>query len=91
MPASLKMFGGRMHLIRPLIELTNKEMLDVAEERTYPKLKDQCPYGDDTKRSNVKSMIESMAKMNQHGRKNLFRSMSSIFPEYLPGITKNEL
>jgi tRNA(Ile)-lysidine synthase TilS/MesJ len=90
MPASLKMFGGRMQLIRPLIELTNQEMLDVANERAYPKLKNICPYGDDTKRSGVKALIESMASMNQHARKNLFRSMSSIFSEYLPGIDKNE-
>ena len=84
MPATLKMFGGRMHLIRPLIELTNAEMLEIALEREYPKLKDQCPYGDDTKRSEVKSLISSMGNMNKHARKNVFRSMGNIFPEYLP-------
>ena len=84
MPAILKMFSGRMHLIRPLIELTNEELLNVAAVRCYPKLKDQCPYGDDTKRSEVKAVISKMADMNKNGRKNLFRSMSNIFPEYLP-------
>jgi len=84
MPATLKMFGGRMHLIRPLIELTNDEMLEIALEREYPKLKDICPYGDDTKRSEVKKLIDTMVNMNQHARKNVFRSMSNFFPEYLP-------
>ena len=84
MPATLKMFEGRMFLIRPLIELTNNEMIEVANEREYPKLKDQCPFGDDTKRSEVRNMIDAMANMNQHARKNVFRSMSNFFPEYLP-------
>ncbi|HEY4784732.1 MAG TPA: ATP-binding protein [Bacteroidales bacterium] len=85
MPASLKMFEGRMSLIRPLIELTNEEMMMVARVRQYPRLKGLCPYGDDTKRSEVRTLINNMSEMNKHTRKNLFRSMDRIFPEYLPG------
>lgn len=84
LPASLTMFEGRMRLIRPLIELSNNEMVEVARERQYPILKEHCPYGDDTKRSEVRNLIDCMNNMHIHARKNVFRSMSNSFPEYLP-------
>jgi tRNA(Ile)-lysidine synthetase-like protein len=84
MPASLKMFGGRMNLIRPLIELTNNEMIEMSRIRKYPKLKDECPYGDKTKRGKVRKLIEDMSEINKNARKNMFRSMDNLFAEYLP-------
>lgn len=84
MPASLKMFDGRMYLIRPLIELANNDIAEYALQKGYPALESQCPYGDDTRRDSVKSLINTMAAMNKHARKNMFRAMSNIFAEYLP-------
>lgn len=84
LPASLTMFGGRMKLIRPLIELTNHEMLEVSKVRCYPKLKDECPFGDKTKRTGVRRLMDDMGEMNKNARKNMFRSMSNFFDEYLP-------
>lgn len=90
LPAKLKMFDGRMYLIRPMIELTNGEMVTISELRHYPKLKSQCPYGDDTKRSKARELVEQMNALNPHARKNIFRSMGKIIPEYLPnGLEKD--
>jgi tRNA(Ile)-lysidine synthetase-like protein len=84
MPAKLKMFDGRMELIRPLIELTNDELIAASEIRQYPKLKNQCPYGDNTNRTNMREVVNSLATMNKNARKNIFRSTDKIQSEYLP-------
>lgn len=84
MPPKLTLFEGRLQLIRPLIELTNEEIQIMAKVRQYPKLKGECPYGDETRRYDVRNLVTSMVQMNKHARKNLFRSMGNIFSEYLP-------
>ena len=84
MPASLKMFDGRLQLIRPLIELSNQETSEIANIRQYPKLKDECPHQDNNQRDKVRKLIEEMSLMNIHARKNMFRSMDNFFDEYLP-------
>ncbi|MDP4208958.1 MAG: tRNA 2-thiocytidine biosynthesis TtcA family protein [Bacteroidota bacterium] len=89
LPAKLSMFGGRLKLIRPLIELTNAEMLNVASIREYPQLKSQCPYGDDTNRIKMRRLVEAMGEMNKDARKNIFRSMGRVIPEYLPDISES--
>jgi tRNA 2-thiocytidine biosynthesis protein TtcA len=83
LPQKLSMFGGRMFLIRPLIELTNAELKQAAEIKQYPKLKSTCPFGDDTKRIRMREIVESIAALNKNARKNILRSMSKINPEYL--------
>jgi len=86
MPAQLIMFDGRLELIRPLIELTNAEMQNLAEIRQYPKLKGVCPYGDETKRSRIRDMVNQIGEIHKNARKNIFRSMDHILPEYLPHV-----
>jgi tRNA(Ile)-lysidine synthase TilS/MesJ len=84
LPAKLKMFNGRVYLIRPLIEFTSQEMFHIAELRKYPQLKSECPYHDKTRRTAVRVIIDTLEKLNPLARKNIFRAMGNTFPEYLP-------
>ncbi len=84
MPASLKMFKGRIELIRPMILLTNKEILDFAKIQGFPTEKETCPWDDKTKRNQAGEIIQEMEKRFKPARKSLFKSMSKIYTEYLP-------
>lgn len=84
MPASLKMFGGRLELIRPLILLTNSEIRSFATMMKFPSEKEVCPYDDKTKRNQAAEIIREMEKRFKPARKGLFNSMSKIYTEYLP-------
>lgn len=85
LPASLKMFNGRVHLIRPLIEFTQREMLHIAAIKGYPQLKRVCPYNDVTRRTTIRNLVDEIESLNGLARKNIFRSMGNINVEYLPG------
>lgn len=84
MPASLKMFNGRIELIRPMILLTNKEIQDFANIQGFPTEKETCPWNDKTKRNQAAEIIKEMEKRFKPARKGLFKSMSKIYTEYLP-------
>lgn len=84
-PAKLKMFDGRLMLIRPLLEQYQSELIKIAEIREYPLPIYECPYGKGTKRTEIRNLIDQISAMNPNARKNIFRSMDEVFFEYLPG------
>lgn len=84
LPANLKMFNGRVYLIRPLIEFTQREMLHISAIKGYPQLKQVCPYNDATRRTTIRNLVDIIEGLNGLARKNIFRSMENINFEYLP-------
>jgi tRNA(Ile)-lysidine synthetase-like protein len=90
LPQKLKMFNGRINLIRPLIELTQEDMLKIASLRKYPALKNECPYNDQTRRMQMRQMVLKFAEMNRLAKKNIFRSMSNIYEEYIPVVSNRK-
>ena len=84
MPPKLAMFGGEFDIIRPLILLQEKEILKYARIRGFPVEKSHCPYGDTTRRADMKRLIGELTKMNGKAKRNLFAAMSNIHKEYLP-------
>lgn len=84
LPFKLKMFEGRIQLIRPLLELNEEELIEYAALRNYPEQIKICPYDEDTKRGEIRQLIAGIKKMNPRAMKNLFRSTSHICFEYVP-------
>ena len=84
MPASLKMFNGRIKLIRPMILLTNKEIQDFSKLQNFPGEKEICPWSDKTKRNQASEIINEIEKRFKYARRGIFKSMSKIHLDYLP-------
>jgi tRNA(Ile)-lysidine synthase TilS/MesJ len=84
LPQKLSMFDGRIQLIRPLLQIPEKELTYYATLRTFEKQEKSCPYDNTTKRESIKELIREMDKLNRNARRNIFRSMDNIFEEYLP-------
>lgn len=83
LPFSLKMFEGRIHVIRPLLEISEEELIKYAELAAYKKELKRCPF-ENTKRAEIKDIIEQLNQNHRIARKNIFRSMDNQYPEYLP-------
>lgn len=84
LPFKLKMFEGRMHLIRPLLELREEEIVSYVALRDYPASISVCPYDKDTIRQSVRDLIAHIKTLTPGALKNMYRSMSHISFEYLP-------
>jgi tRNA 2-thiocytidine biosynthesis protein TtcA len=84
MPAKLSMFGGTLELIRPLLFLNEKEIIDYQRVRNYPELIKDCPYGSETRRNSMKDLIAGLESIHPAAKQNIFKAMSRIYTSYLP-------
>jgi tRNA 2-thiocytidine biosynthesis protein TtcA len=84
MPPKLSMFGGEFDIIRPLILLSEKQVERYARIRGFQVEASRCPYGDKTRRADMKRVIGELAHMNRKAKTNIFGAMSNIHQEYLP-------
>jgi len=79
------MFGGKLALIRPLAYVEEQELVRLAESLELPVIKSQCPYAKVSKRRLAKGMIREAEQHNKNVKKNIFRSLQRVRPEYLLG------
>ena len=84
LPQKLVMFNGRIELIRPLLMIPEQELTEYARLRSYQQHDKNCPYEDTTRRDSVKELINKIEQMHKGARKNMFRAMDNLYPEYLP-------
>jgi tRNA(Ile)-lysidine synthase TilS/MesJ len=84
LPYSLKMFKGRVHLIRPMLDLDERMLEEYAELNSLVKVEKSCPHEDHTQRENIAQLIKQVEHLHGKGPFNIFKSMDKIFEEYLP-------
>jgi tRNA(Ile)-lysidine synthase TilS/MesJ len=84
LPYSLEMFDGRVRLIRPLMDIWEKEIQEFVNLRDYPKAEKSCPYDDQTKRRQTRKLIEQMEQNYSNSKINIFHALDNMYPEYLP-------
>ena len=80
-----EMFRGEMAIIRPLAYLEERELERLARRLDLPVIKSRCPHSETSKRKLVKGMIEEAVRHSRNAKKNLFRSLQRVRPEYLLG------
>jgi len=86
MPPKLSMFDGEFDIIRPLVLLNTYEVGRYSRERGFPGQKKECPYGNDSKRAEIRNMLHQMFRLNKKARHNIFHSMSNVHTGYLPNV-----
>jgi tRNA(Ile)-lysidine synthase TilS/MesJ len=84
LPYSLKMFEGRIHLIRPLMDLDEGMLDEYAELNSLVKVEKSCPHEDSTQRESIAQLIKQVENLHGKGPFNIFKAMNKIFEEYLP-------
>ncbi|MFW5804075.1 MAG: tRNA lysidine(34) synthetase [bacterium] len=84
LPWKIKMFEGKLEIIRPLLHMKEKELAQYANLENFPKEIKVCSFGEKTKRILMKNMIKTLEEIHPNARTNVFKSMDKIFSEYLP-------
>lgn len=84
MPIRLPMFGGEFDIIRPLAYLKEYEINRYCRLKGFYVGETSCPYGEKSKRAEIKKIIKELKKISLHATENLFASASNIDPDYLP-------
>lgn len=83
MPVKLSMFEGEFDIIRPLGLVTEKELARYVKLKGFRLDESTCPFGEQTRRAEVKQLLREMGKLSRNAKKNIFASMHNIHPDYL--------
>ena len=84
LPYSLKMFEGRVHLIRPMMDLDERMLEEYARLNSLVKVEKSCPHENRTQRESIAQLIKQVENLHGKGPFNIFKAMNKIFEEYLP-------
>jgi tRNA 2-thiocytidine biosynthesis protein TtcA len=79
-----RIFGSKLHIIRPLAYLQEELVKKYSRERQFPAVKNECPSSENSRRGYIKNLLNEMERENKDIRHNIFKAMSHIKPEYLP-------
>ena len=83
-----KIFGGKLHIIRPLAYLGEELIKKYSRERQFPTVENDCPTSRKSRRMYVKNLLNELAKENKDIRDNIFKAMSHVKPDYLLPLSK---
>jgi tRNA 2-thiocytidine biosynthesis protein TtcA len=78
-----KIFGGKLHIIRPLAYLREELVKKYGKERQLPILKNDCPTSLTSKRIYIKNLLNELKRDNKEIRDNIYKAMSHVKPDYL--------
>ncbi len=84
-------FGGKMHIIRPLAYINEELVKKYAREQGFPVVTNECPTSRTSRRAVVKKLLSELETENKKVRDNIFRAMYHNKPDYLPGAGKRQV
>jgi len=76
-------FENRFTVIRPLAYTEERTIRWFAGRQGFPAFVNPCPSAGRTKRSEIKTLLESLYRKNPKIKGNIFRSMSHVNTDYL--------
>ncbi len=78
------LFNGALTIIRPLIYLTEEQILKYVKINDLPIIEKKCTYrGKSKNRETIKNFINSLYKENKKVKKNIANSVRNVNLEYL--------
>ena len=77
-------FGGKLHIIRPLAYIREGLVKKYARERCFPVIENGCPTSRTSKRRCVKDLLDGLEKENPRVRDNIWKAMGHVKTDYLP-------
>jgi tRNA 2-thiocytidine biosynthesis protein TtcA len=76
-------FKGALDIIRPLAYAEKNDITRFSRMLDLPEFVNPCPSADQTKRGEVRKMLEGMYRQNKHIKGNIFRAMGNVASDYL--------
>lgn len=84
MPPKLVMRKFDMTIIRPMCLVHEADLQELAQLRGFRKQLKNCPYEQESHRSEMKGVLKQLERMNPEARYSLWGSMSNVQSELLP-------
>jgi len=76
-------FEGRFTVIRPLAFADEKRIRRFVKHQNFPEFINPCPSAANSKRRQIKTLLNQLYRSNNKIKGNIFRAMRHVNPEYL--------
>ncbi|MBU0973223.1 MAG: tRNA 2-thiocytidine(32) synthetase TtcA, partial [Proteobacteria bacterium] len=76
-------FGGALDIIRPLAYVEKKDIVLFSNLFGMPEFVNNCPSANQTKREEIRRMLDALYKQNKNIKGNIFRAMGNVASDYL--------
>ena len=80
------LFGGGIHLIRPLYYIRERLLRRFAREHGLPEQAVRCPAEEDSKREFVRKLLAALEAERPTVRDDIFSAQFRLLPEYMPKL-----
>lgn len=77
-------FGGKLHIIRPLAYIREELVKKYARERGFPVIENGCPTSRTSRRHSVKELLAGMERENPEVKDNIWKALGHVKTDYLP-------
>lgn len=67
-------FGGKLHIIRPMIEVHERVISRLAETYQLPVVPSQCPYDQTNIRSRLKPIVQELVRIDRDAREHIYHA-----------------
>jgi tRNA 2-thiocytidine biosynthesis protein TtcA len=78
-------FGGKLHIIRPLAYISEELIKKYGKEQGFPATENKCPTSKTSKRVYIKNLLRELEKENKGIRENIYKALRHVKVDYLPG------
>lgn len=78
-----ELFGGRLAVIRPLAFLEKSQIRELGQTLGITPVANPCPLSNDSKRQEIRSLLESLYAANPRIKSNIFHALANCRTEYL--------
>ncbi len=83
MMPSQSIFGGELHIIRPLAYIKEDVLKKYAREQQLPVIENSCPTSKVSRRIYIKKLLSEIEKENKNIKENIFKAMGNVKIDYL--------
>ncbi|MFP4159356.1 MAG: ATP-binding protein [Desulfobacterales bacterium] len=83
MTPAQEMFEGRFTMIRPLAYVDEDRIRRFAADAGFPGFENPCPSAGNSKRKEIKHLVNALTRGKQKIKNNIFRSMSHVNMDYM--------
>ncbi len=83
-PVRLRMFDGKIEIIRPLIYVSNAEAKRYIALMNYTPVPYNCPFAEGNDREKFRALLRELYNIHPHAVENIFKSIQHIKTDYLP-------
>jgi tRNA 2-thiocytidine biosynthesis protein TtcA len=78
-------FQGKLHIIRPFAYINEELIKKYGKEQGFPVIENTCPTSKTSRRVYIKKLLRELEKENKDIRGNIYKAMSRVKMDYLPG------